>query len=79
MKLNECTHLIVSEPKGQKFDYACKWNVHIVNLKWLYDSLDVGYCLNEKDYQVKKGSGSSGVKTSTPEKTRMSGNILLEN
>ncbi|XP_076455741.1 DNA topoisomerase 2-binding protein 1-A-like [Babylonia areolata] len=72
MKMNECTHLILKEPKGQKYDYAMKWSIHIVNLSWVYDSLDKNYCQEEKNYPVTGKPGVYRVKTSTPEKSRLS-------
>ncbi|KAL8604271.1 hypothetical protein ACOMHN_023641 [Nucella lapillus] len=72
MKMNECTHLILKEPKGQKYDYATKWKTHIVNLSWIYDSLDKNYCQEEKHYPVTGRPGVSTMKTSTPEKSRLS-------
>ncbi|KAK3106422.1 hypothetical protein FSP39_019639 [Pinctada imbricata] len=80
MKVNECTHLIINKPKGTKYSFAKKWKIHIVRTDWLYDSVERGYCLDERKFSVDGDTGSddkSSVKTSTPEKeyanrTRMS-------
>ncbi|KAJ8277001.1 hypothetical protein GJAV_G00070300 [Gymnothorax javanicus] len=67
LKMNECTHLIVSEPKGQKYECARKWKVYCVTLNWLLDSIEKGFCQDESRYGV--GSGAQQSKepsTSTP-------------
>uniref|UniRef100_A0A8C8CSU8 BRCT domain-containing protein n=1 Tax=Oncorhynchus tshawytscha TaxID=74940 RepID=A0A8C8CSU8_ONCTS len=52
LKMNECTHLIVSEPSGQKYECAQKWNVFCVSLHWLFDSIEKGFCQDESRYTV---------------------------
>ncbi|MEQ2202489.1 hypothetical protein XENOCAPTIV_003155 [Xenoophorus captivus] len=47
LKMNECTHLIVNEPTGQKYECAKKWNVFCVSLHWLFDSIEKGFCQDE--------------------------------
>nr|XP_055037892.1 DNA topoisomerase 2-binding protein 1 [Misgurnus anguillicaudatus]XP_055037894.1 DNA topoisomerase 2-binding protein 1 [Misgurnus anguillicaudatus] len=54
LKMNECTHLIVSEPTGQKYEFARKWNVYCVSLHWLFDSIEKGFCQDESRYAVEK-------------------------
>ncbi|XP_063404919.1 DNA topoisomerase 2-binding protein 1-like [Mytilus trossulus] len=66
MKVKECTHLIINKPKGQKYEFARKWKMHIIKSEWLYDSVEKGYCLDESKYGLE--GRDSGVKTSTPEK-----------
>ncbi|KAJ7322572.1 hypothetical protein JRQ81_018859 [Phrynocephalus forsythii] len=67
LKMNECTHLIVQEPKGQKYECARRWNVHCISMQWLFDSLEKGFCQDEAMYSVisklKQGNTPS---TSTP-------------
>ncbi|XP_051538717.1 DNA topoisomerase 2-binding protein 1-A-like isoform X2 [Myxocyprinus asiaticus] len=55
LKMNECTHLIVSEPTGQKYEFARKWNVFCVSLHWLFDSIEKGFCQDESRYAVERG------------------------
>uniref|UniRef100_A0A672T6C0 BRCT domain-containing protein n=1 Tax=Sinocyclocheilus grahami TaxID=75366 RepID=A0A672T6C0_SINGR len=55
LKMNECTHLIVSEPTGQKYEFARKWNVYCVSLHWLFDSIEKGFCQDESRYAVERG------------------------
>lgn len=55
LKMNECTHLIVSEPTGQKYEFARKWNVYCVSLHWLFDSIEKGFCQDESRYAVEHG------------------------
>ncbi|KAM6281921.1 DNA topoisomerase 2-binding protein 1 isoform 1-T2 [Porphyrio hochstetteri] len=67
LKMNECTHLIVQEPKGQKYECAKKWNVHCVSVQWFSDSIKKGFCQDETMYKVEAGSKlSNSPSTSTP-------------
>ncbi|XP_068200123.1 DNA topoisomerase 2-binding protein 1 [Antennarius striatus] len=67
LKMNECTHLIVSEPTGQKYECAQKWNVYCVSLPWLFDSIQKGYCQDESRYTVNRNtSRTTRQQTSTP-------------
>ncbi|XP_014733913.1 PREDICTED: DNA topoisomerase 2-binding protein 1 isoform X1 [Sturnus vulgaris] len=67
LKMNECTHLIVQEPKGQKYECAKKWNVHCVSVQWFSDSIKKGFCQDETMYKIETGSKlSSAPSTSTP-------------
>ncbi|NXW60887.1 TOPB1 protein, partial [Eurystomus gularis] len=67
LKMNECTHLIVQEPRGQKYECARKWNVHCVSVRWFSDSIERGYCQDETIYKIEAGSRQSSVpSTSTP-------------
>ncbi|XP_023806147.1 DNA topoisomerase 2-binding protein 1 isoform X1 [Oryzias latipes] len=67
LKMNECTHLIVSEPAGQKYECARKWNVYCVSLHWLFDSIEKGFCQDESRYAVeRRASNTSRPHTSTP-------------
>ncbi|XP_062477870.1 DNA topoisomerase 2-binding protein 1 isoform X2 [Pezoporus occidentalis] len=63
--MNECTHLIVQEPKGQKYECARKWNVHCVSIKWFSDSIEKGFCQDETMYKIEAGSKLT-PSTSTP-------------
>ncbi|KAM8823171.1 DNA topoisomerase 2-binding protein 1 [Spinachia spinachia] len=67
LKMNECTHLIVSEPTGQKYECAKKWNVYCVSLHWLFDSIEKGFCQDESRYTVTRNSSkATRPHTSTP-------------
>ncbi|XP_035511708.1 DNA topoisomerase 2-binding protein 1 isoform X1 [Morone saxatilis] len=67
LKMNECTHLIVSEPTGQKYECARKWNVYCVSLHWLFDSIEKGFCQDESRYTVERNaSKATRQHTSTP-------------
>ncbi|KAL4228966.1 DNA topoisomerase 2-binding protein 1 [Mactra antiquata] len=69
MKVKECTHLIVNEPKGQKYNFAKKWEIHIVRSEWLYESIEKGFCQDEANYPVTtEGENEGKMKTSTPER-----------
>ncbi|XP_014374003.1 DNA topoisomerase 2-binding protein 1 isoform X1 [Alligator sinensis] len=67
LKMNECTHLIVQEPKGQKYECAKKWNVHCVPIQWFFESIERGFCQNELMYKVELGPKQDDTpSTSTP-------------
>ncbi|XP_021513071.1 DNA topoisomerase 2-binding protein 1 isoform X1 [Meriones unguiculatus] len=67
LKMNECTHLIVQEPKGQKYECAKRWNVHCVILQWLHDSIEKGFCQDESLYKAEPRAEVKTVPdTSTP-------------
>ncbi|XP_048156268.1 DNA topoisomerase 2-binding protein 1 isoform X2 [Corvus hawaiiensis] len=67
LKMNECTHLIVQEPKGQKYECARKWNVHCVSVQWFSDSIKKGFCQDETMYRIEAGSKlHNAPSTSTP-------------
>ncbi|XP_015267726.1 PREDICTED: DNA topoisomerase 2-binding protein 1 [Gekko japonicus] len=67
LKMNECTHLIVQEPKGPKYECARRWNVHCVSIQWFFDSIEKGFCQDESMYAVEPGSKQeSAPSTSTP-------------
>ncbi|CAO2633795.1 DNA topoisomerase 2-binding protein 1 [Lemmus lemmus] len=67
LKMNECTHLIVQEPKGQKYECARRWNVHCVTLQWFHDSIEKGFCQDESIYKVEPRAEVKTVPdTSTP-------------
>ncbi|KAG9461488.1 hypothetical protein GDO78_016699, partial [Eleutherodactylus coqui] len=67
LKMNESTHLIVQEAKGQKYECARKWNVHCVSLQWFFDSIERGYCQDESMYKMEPASSTKTVpETSTP-------------
>uniref|UniRef100_A0AAX7VYG1 BRCT domain-containing protein n=1 Tax=Astatotilapia calliptera TaxID=8154 RepID=A0AAX7VYG1_ASTCA len=71
LKMNECTHLIVNEPTGQKYECARKWNVYCVSLHWLFDSIEKGYCQDESRYTVERNaSKTTRPHTSTPTATK---------
>ena len=57
------THLVINEPKGQKYDHAKIWKINIVSAAWVYDSIKEQYCLPEKKYAF------ADNQTSTPTST----------
>ncbi|XP_027728064.1 DNA topoisomerase 2-binding protein 1 isoform X2 [Vombatus ursinus] len=67
LKMNECTHLIVHEPKGQKYECAKRWNVHCVTIQWFFHSIEKGFCQDEAKYKTEPGPEAKSVPgTSTP-------------
>ncbi|XP_008579355.1 PREDICTED: DNA topoisomerase 2-binding protein 1 [Galeopterus variegatus] len=67
LKMNECTHLIVQEPKGQKYECAKRWNVQCVTTQWFFDSVDKGFCQDESIYKTEPRPQAKTVPdTSTP-------------
>ncbi|XP_012580437.1 PREDICTED: DNA topoisomerase 2-binding protein 1 isoform X2 [Condylura cristata] len=67
LKMNECTHLIVQEPKGQKYECARRWNVHCVTTQWFFDSVEKGFCQDESMYKAESKLETKTIpETSTP-------------
>uniref|UniRef100_A0A8C5P0F3 DNA topoisomerase 2-binding protein 1 n=1 Tax=Jaculus jaculus TaxID=51337 RepID=A0A8C5P0F3_JACJA len=67
LRMNECTHLIVQEPKGQKYECAKRWNVHCVTMQWFTDSIEKGFCQDESMYKAEpKSEKRIAPDTSTP-------------
>lgn len=76
LKMNESTHLIVNEAKGQKYECARKWNVHCVSIQWFFDSIERGFCQDESMYKMEPVLSTKTMpETSTP----TSGNNKLDN
>ncbi|KAJ2792068.1 protein kinase activating protein dpb11, partial [Coemansia guatemalensis] len=51
-----CTHLIAQAPEGQKYKFAKHWNVRIVTIEWLLQSLRTGYRQSEDEYAFETSS-----------------------
>ncbi|XP_032092698.1 DNA topoisomerase 2-binding protein 1 isoform X2 [Thamnophis elegans] len=67
LKMNECTHLIVQEPKGQKYECAKRWNVHCISMQWFFDSIEKRFCQDESMYLIVPSTKQdSAPSTSTP-------------
>uniref|UniRef100_A0A452HKV4 BRCT domain-containing protein n=1 Tax=Gopherus agassizii TaxID=38772 RepID=A0A452HKV4_9SAUR len=67
LKMNECTHLIVQEPKGQKYECAKKWNVQCVSIQWFFNSIENGFCQDEAMYKTESVQKQNTTpSTSTP-------------
>ncbi|CAO2152825.1 unnamed protein product [Urochloa humidicola] len=65
----KCTHLVANKPEGDKYIVARRWgNIHIVNPRWVEQSVARRACLDENSYLVcQSSSASSGLKTSLRE------------
>ena len=48
----DITHLIAKEPSGAKYNYAGQWNIKIVAVEWLEQSLERGMILEESLYSL---------------------------
>eukprot|EP01130_Rhizamoeba_saxonica_P017489 TRINITY_DN8492_c0_g1_i1.p1 TRINITY_DN8492_c0_g1~~TRINITY_DN8492_c0_g1_i1.p1 ORF type:complete len:468 (-),score=88.54 TRINITY_DN8492_c0_g1_i1:8-1411(-) len=48
-----CTHLIFKTPGGIKYHYGTEWGIFCVNLDWLFDSINLGVCIEETSYTSK--------------------------
>ncbi|XP_028926710.1 DNA topoisomerase 2-binding protein 1 isoform X3 [Ornithorhynchus anatinus] len=67
LKMNETTHLVVQEPKGQKYECAKRWNVHCVTIQWFFDSIERGFCQDEVMYKTEPRPETKNLPdTSTP-------------
>ncbi|GFO25793.1 DNA topoisomerase 2-binding protein 1 [Plakobranchus ocellatus] len=72
LKMNECTHLVVKEPKGAKYEAAKTWKIRIVKDLWLYESMDKQKYIDPKPYQF-NATQEKNIKTSTPERRSVLG------
>ncbi|XP_069689282.1 DNA topoisomerase 2-binding protein 1-A isoform X2 [Periplaneta americana] len=45
LELNTTNLLVISNPVGDKFQYAREWNLPCVQPSWVYDSMDKGYAV----------------------------------
>ena len=52
---------------GTKYKYARQWQTHCVTPQWLYDSIESGYCLPEKDYNVETQGAKKEAKSKEEE------------
>ncbi|XP_008847008.1 DNA topoisomerase 2-binding protein 1 [Nannospalax galili] len=78
LKMNECTHLIVQETKGQKYECAKRWNVHCVTLQWFHDSVKKGFCQDEAIYKAQpRTEKKTAPDTSTPTGQNIAGSRSL--
>ncbi|KAK3788086.1 hypothetical protein RRG08_009018 [Elysia crispata] len=73
LKMNECTHLVVKEAKGAKYEAAKNWKIRIVKDCWLYESMDKQKYVDPKPYQYNSVGQDKNVKTSTPERRSVIG------
>lgn len=46
----DTTHVICSEAKGDKFDYAMRWKVPVVTAEWIEESVKAG--MNHADLHL---------------------------
>ena len=52
LNMNTCTHLLVNAARGEKYNFARRWNVHCVCSGWFYDCIKAGHWLDEADYRT---------------------------
>jgi DNA replication regulator DPB11 len=57
----EVTHLIAYTPEGKKYQYATQWEIKVVGLAWLKDSLDRRMILEEALYHPNIPKDKQGV------------------
>jgi topoisomerase (DNA) II binding protein 1 len=72
MKINDCTHLIIKEPKGTKYQFAKKWSLHIVRPDWLTTCIEAGYAVEESKFQVDGVPHSVSSSTPSSDASRLS-------
>ena len=56
-----------------KYRYAKQWGIHCVSAQWFHDSVETGYSMPEKDYDVDRetsGAGEDGKSTSGTNRKR---------
>lgn len=55
------THLVAAAPKGKKYEYARIWNIKVVSIEWVRDSLERGMALDEGLYHPTIPAEERGV------------------
>ncbi|KAL9587450.1 MAG: hypothetical protein Q9212_000266 [Teloschistes hypoglaucus] len=56
----DVTHLIARDPSGSKYKYAVEWNIKIIAVEWLEQSLERGMILDEGLYSLFLPPGERG-------------------
>lgn len=59
------TILLCQENSGEKYEYAKKFNIKCLHISWIYDSIEAGYSLPFKDYNI-DNEESSAMDTVSP-------------
>lgn len=57
----DVTHLVACTPEGKKYQYATQWEIKVVGLKWLRDSMDRRMILEEALYHPSLAEDKLGV------------------
>lgn len=52
LRCKKTTHLALLDATGDKYDHACLWKLHCVHVRWLHESAEAGYALDESLYAV---------------------------
>ncbi|XP_075556869.1 mutagen-sensitive 101 isoform X4 [Dermacentor variabilis] len=60
------THVALLEASGDKYSYARLWKLHCVHVRWLYESAQAGYALDESLYALEP---ADVCKKSTPNRS----------
>ncbi len=58
LNMRTCTHLMVKNASGEKYDYARRWKIHCVSSQWFFDCLESGHWVKEDSYKVQPGDES---------------------
>ncbi|KAJ1960688.1 protein kinase activating protein dpb11, partial [Dimargaris xerosporica] len=61
----KCTHLVAYAPEGQKYAKAQEWNVQVVSLDWVLDSVKMKACADETLYPVQHPQNSGAQATTS--------------
>ncbi|GFS61654.1 DNA topoisomerase 2-binding protein 1-A [Nephila pilipes] len=77
LKAYKTTHLVLSEPSGDKYRYAKSWKIYCVNVNWIYDSVKSGYCKDEALYKIDDSCKHIQPKRSTPNRDLTSCDLPL--
>lgn len=64
------THVALLDASGEKYNYARLWKLHCVHVRWLYESAEAGYALDESLYALEP---NEICKKSTPNQSLADG------
>lgn len=56
-----CTHLLVGEPQGAKYEMALTWQLKTVHPSWLWDSIEEGLLLPVTRYLITTPPNAGGA------------------
>ncbi|XP_077526103.1 DNA topoisomerase 2-binding protein 1-A-like [Haemaphysalis longicornis] len=65
LRCTKTTHLALLDATGDKYDHACLWKLHCVHVRWLHESAEAGYALDESLYAISSLSESGRTNEST--------------
>ncbi|CAN7939467.1 unnamed protein product [Ixodes hexagonus] len=67
LKSKDTTHVVLLHATGSKYQHGRAWHLHCVHVRWLYDSAQAGYALDESLYAIQPQGASKSTPSSFTE------------